>query len=92
MSKIHEPGFIQIPYTGDVLFGLPADIELQVMSGPVITIPIRSAKITPREQAKGINYEIIPPSWDGSNQPIGVYFVRLESGSLIAPRKLMLLK
>ena len=30
--------------------------------------------------------------WDGSYQPSGVYFVRLESGSTVAVRKLILLK
>ena len=69
LSQIHEPGFPQIPHTGDVLFGLLADVELQVMSGPVITLPIESVKITPGEQAKGIDYEMIPPSWDGEFYP-----------------------
>ena len=30
--------------------------------------------------------------WDGSDQPSGVYFSRLESGSTVAVRKLILLK
>ena len=30
--------------------------------------------------------------WDGSDQPSGVYFSRLESGSTVAARKLILLK
>ena len=30
--------------------------------------------------------------WDGSDQPSGVYFVRLESGPTVATRKLILLK
>ena len=76
LSQIHEPGFPQIPHTGDVLFGLPADVELQVMSGPVITLPIESVKITPGEQAKGIDYEMIPPSWDGEFYPQDQRYLR----------------
>jgi hypothetical protein len=30
--------------------------------------------------------------WDGSSQPSGVYFVKIESGSFVQTKKMVLLK